>query len=106
VGALEAALRAVIAAEPAESKIQNAVRTGAIAQRWPGEQLQAALEAGIVSAEEASRIERAARLRRKVIMVDDFPRDLGRSELFQTTEPVSFEPLQRAFEAARAGTPA
>ena len=106
VGALEAALRAVIAAEPAESKIQNAVRSGAITPRWPGEQLQTALAAGIVSGEEAERIERAARLRRKVIMVDDFPRDLGRSELFQTTEPVSFEPLRRAFDAARAGTPA
>jgi hypothetical protein len=30
-----------------------------------------------------------------VIMVDDFPRDLGKSEIFQTTEPVTFEALQR-----------
>ena len=32
-------------------------------------------------------------LRRKAIMVDDFPKDLGRTEIYQTTEPVTFEAL-------------
>jgi hypothetical protein len=27
-------------------------------------------------------------------MVDDFPRDLGKSEIFQTTQPVTFEALR------------
>jgi hypothetical protein len=30
-----------------------------------------------------------------VIMVDDFPKDFGKSELHQTTQPVTFEALQR-----------
>lgn len=106
VGALEAALRAAIAAEPVEAKIQAAVRAGTIAARWTAEQVEVSLAAGLISAEEAQTLERAARLRRKAIMVDDFPRDLDRSELVQTTEPVSFEPLRAAFEAARAGSAA
>jgi acyl-CoA dehydrogenase len=101
VATLEAALRAVIAAEPVEAKIHEALREGTIAARWPMEQVEASLAAGVISADEAGTLERAATLRRKAIMVDDFPRDLGRSELFQTTEPVSFEPLRRAFEAAQ-----
>ena len=72
--------------------------------RWPVEQVEASLAAGVIGAEEAATLERAARLRRKAIMVDDFPRDLGRSELHQTTEPVSFEPLRRAFETVQEGS--
>ena len=41
-------------------------------------------------------LERAGQLRRKVIMVDDFPRDLGKTEIFQTTQPVTFEALRAA----------
>jgi hypothetical protein len=36
----------------------------------------------------------ARRLRRQVIMVDDFPMDLGKSEIHQTTQPVTFEALR------------
>jgi hypothetical protein len=28
-------------------------------------------------------------------MVDDFPQDLGKSEIFQTTQAVTFETLER-----------
>jgi hypothetical protein len=35
-------------------------------------------------------------LRRKAIMVDDFPKDLGRTEIYQTTEPVFAAAAQRA----------
>ena len=40
-------------------------------------------------------IGKAATLRRKVIMVDDFPKDFGRSEMTQTTQPVTFEALRK-----------
>jgi acyl-CoA dehydrogenase len=103
IGTLEAALRAVIAAEPVEAKILAAVRGGTVAGRWPAEQVQASLAAGIIDAEEAQALARAAQLRRKAIMVDDFPRDLGVSELHQTTEPVTFESLRRAFDRAQSG---
>jgi acyl-CoA dehydrogenase len=105
VGALELALVAVIAAEPAEAKLHAAIRDGRIVAKLRPEQLKIAVEHGIISATELAVIERAAQLRRRVIMVDDFPRDLGASELHQTTEAVSFEPLRRAFEQARAGVP-
>ena len=29
-------------------------------------------------------------------MVDDFPQDLGKSEIFQTTQPVTFEALRKS----------
>jgi hypothetical protein len=64
--------------------------------------VQASVAAGIVAAAEADLLKEAERLRRKAIMVDDFPRDLGRSEITQTTEAVSYEPLRRAFEQAGA----
>ena len=100
VRVLEDALKAVIAAEPAEAKIQSAVRAGAIGGRLPDEQLEAALRAGVIDAAEHAAIERAVELRRKAIMVDDFPKDLGRTEMHQTTEPVTFESLRRALTSA------
>ena len=106
IGVLEAALRAVIAAEPVEAKLNAAARSGALGGRWPVERVQTAVSAGIIDAQEAQLLERAAELRRRAIMVDDFPRDLGASELHQTTEAVSFEPLRRAFEQAGSGATA
>ena len=95
VGALEAALVAVIAAEPVEAKIRAAVKTGTL--RGRSETLAAkAVMAGVISAAESAMLERAQLLRRRVIMVDDFPLDLGKSEIFQTTQAVSFEALHRA----------
>ena len=95
VGALEAALRTAIAAEPVEAKLRAAVKAGAISGKFAGEIETQALAAGVISQAEADTLERARTLRRKVIMVDDFPRDLGRSEVFQTSQPVTFEALQR-----------
>jgi acyl-CoA dehydrogenase len=93
VTVLDAALLAAIAAEPVEAKMRAAARAGAIS----GEMLAGdALAKGVINPMEADTLARAKALRRKAIMVDDFPRDFGRSELFQTTQPVSFEALQRA----------
>jgi len=50
----------------------------------------------VITAAESRLLDRAHELRRKVIMVDDFPRDLGKSEIFQTTQPVTFEALRGA----------
>lgn len=96
VGALEAALTAVIAADAVEAKIRDAVKAGRLETK-PGNELHAdALQAGVIDAREAQVIVRARELRRKVIMVDDFPRDLGKSEIFQTTEPVTAQGLRAA----------
>ena len=107
VGALEAALRAVIAVEPVEAKLQAAIKAGTVATGRPrAAQIEDAVRAGIMDAAQAAALERAAALKRKVIMVDDFPRDLGASELTQTTEAVSFEPLRHAQRQAGGGMPA
>jgi len=98
VGALEAALEAVIAAEPAEARVQAAVKAGTVTEMYRSAQVGAALRLGVIDEREAALVERAAELRRRAIMVDDFPRDLGPTEIHQTTEPVSFESLRLAFE--------
>ncbi len=95
VAVLEAALRAVIAAEPIEAKIRAAEKTGAIEGRFPDEVRDAAVAKGVITKDEAMLVDRADELRRKVIMVDDFPQDLGRTEIYQTTQPVTFEALRR-----------
>ncbi|MDB5809947.1 MAG: fadE [Betaproteobacteria bacterium] len=97
VGVLEAALRAVIAAEPVEAKIRAAVKAGSIGGHFAAETAEQAVTKGVITAAESGLLDRAHALRRKVIMVDDFPRDLGKSEIFQTTQPVTFESLRGKF---------
>src|SRR5690606_911295 len=85
-GAVEAAFAAVIAAEGAEQKIR-----AARAQRDEAagaSDIENALAAGAITRAEAELAERARTLTRKAIMVDDFPMDLGPTEIYQTTEPV------------------
>ena len=53
-----------------------------------------ALAKGVITAEEKAAMERAKALRRQAIMVDDFPQDLGKTEIHQTTQPVTFEALR------------
>jgi acyl-CoA dehydrogenase len=96
VSVIDAALLAVIAAEPVESKLRAALRAGRIGGEFPQQIAEDAQAKGVITADEAAALERARALRRKVIMVDDFPRDFGRSEIYQTTQAVSFEALKRA----------
>jgi len=94
VGGLEAALVAVIAAEAVEAKMRAAQKAGVL--QGKGTSLtDSALRQGIISASDAQVLARAQQLRRRAIMVDDFPRDLGKTEIFQTTQAVSFEALGR-----------
>ena len=90
---LESALRAVIAAEDVEAKIRAAHKAGTIAGRSPDQLAGHALEKGVISRAEAETLERAHQLRRKAIMVDDFPQDFGKTEIYQTTKAVTFEAL-------------
>jgi len=95
IAVLEAAMRAVIAAEPIGAKIRAAREQGLIAGRFPDEIVEEALRKGVITHDEMAAMERAKTLRRQVIMVDDFPRDLGKTEIHQTTQPVTFEALRR-----------
>ncbi|HET7160355.1 MAG TPA: hypothetical protein VFI62_15255, partial [Burkholderiales bacterium] len=69
----EAALTAAIAAEPLEQKLR-AVRD------TPHDSVLTTAEHAVIA--------RARALRRKATMVDDFPKDLGKSEIYQSTQPV------------------
>jgi acyl-CoA dehydrogenase len=95
VRTLELALAAVIAAEPVEAKLRQAQQDGRIARGIAGQLAAAGLVSGVITQAEADLLTRAAELRRQVIMVDDFPRDFSKSELHQTTQPVTFEALNR-----------
>ncbi|MET0732932.1 MAG: acyl-CoA dehydrogenase, partial [Casimicrobiaceae bacterium] len=90
---IERALKAVIAAEPAEAKIKAASRSGAFdAKLGPGEDVDAlaarAVAAGVITAAEAESIVAARELTERVIRVDDFAQDLGTS-LLQPVSPVT-----------------
>jgi acyl-CoA dehydrogenase len=101
IGILEAAFAAVIEAEPVEQKIR-ASREGASGDGLPEPDVERALADGAITQAEAAIAGRARALRRKAIMVDDFPMDLGRTEIFQTTQPVTFESLRSQQGESRA----
>jgi len=94
VAVLEAALRAVIAAEPIGAKIRQARERGVIASGFADPMVDEARAKGVITQAEKEAMERAKLLRRRVIMVDDFPKDLGKTEIHQTTQPVTFEALR------------
>lgn len=95
VRTLELALEAAIAAEPVEAKLRRAQQEGRVARRHADQLADEGLKHGVITADEHALLRRAAELRRKAIMVDDFPKDFGMSELYQTTQPVTFEALAR-----------
>ena len=92
VGCLEAALEAAIRAEDVDKKIRAAQKDGRLKAARPGELAQAAAEAGVISAEEHALLKRATHLRNEVIRVDDFPQDLGLSQIM----PPAKAPATRA----------
>jgi len=78
VGRLEFAMEAVIKAEPIEAKIRAAQKEGRLTQRTAAERRDAAAKSGVITLAEFDHLARTDRLRREVIMVDDFPTDLSR----------------------------
>ncbi len=78
IGRLEFAMEAVIEADPIEAKIRAAQKDGRLAQRTLAERRDAAVKGGIITLAEFEHLARTDRLRRAVIMVDDFPLDLSR----------------------------
>jgi acyl-CoA dehydrogenase len=94
LGTLEAALVATIAAEPAERKLHAARGSPTLGGPADAPDLAAAVASGVIAQDEADAIERADALRRRAIMVDDFPKDLGRSEIHQTSQAVTADELR------------
>jgi len=65
-----------------------------IASTFADQIVDEACAKGVITQSEKEAMERAKLLRRQVIMVDDFPKDLGKTEIHQTTQPVTFEALR------------
>ena len=80
IGRLEFAMEAVIKAEPIEAKLRAAQKVGKLPQRTLAERREAAVKSGIITLAEFEHLVRTDRLRRAVIMVDDFPNDLSRGK--------------------------
>lgn len=75
VGVLEPALQAVVATEPIEQKLRKMGREGKFRTITAKERLAEALAAGWITQSEYDAVARARKLKRDVIMVDDF--DMG-----------------------------
>ncbi|WP_028448955.1 acyl-CoA dehydrogenase [Chitinibacter tainanensis] len=80
VGVLEYALQAVIETEGIESKLRRAGREGQLKTLNSSERLQEALSKGLITEAEFAQVSRARRLKREVIMVDDFDAHLQHAD--------------------------
>jgi acyl-CoA dehydrogenase len=81
LGAIELALAATLAAEPIEARMRDAFKAGRFSAVSGADRGAAALEAGVITADELRLLRRASELADRVIRVDDFAQDLGASEL-------------------------
>ena len=86
VSLIERALAATLAAEPVEARIRAAVKEGRLEGKLPpGAGLEALLDrargANLIDGSEAQAVIAARDLVAKVIRVDDFPSDLGASQM-------------------------
>ena len=82
-GVLEAAFLAAVACEPIEKKFRAAVKAGTLTPRSGTDTAQLARDRGVITPEEFAQWQRKEALRKRVIMVDDFPQDYGRAEIAQ-----------------------
>jgi acyl-CoA dehydrogenase len=90
-GVLETAFLATVACEPIEKKFREAVKSGALQPRSGTDTALLARDKGIITPEEHALWQRKEALRKRVILVDDFPQDFGRAEIMQKlgdTRPV------------------
>ncbi|MBK0414226.1 acyl-CoA dehydrogenase [Chromobacterium haemolyticum] len=76
VGVLAHALEAVLATEPLEQKLRKLARDGKFVSVTARERLAEALAAGLLTQAEFDAVSRARKLKRDVIMVDDFDKML------------------------------
>ncbi|SMC29264.1 acyl-CoA dehydrogenase [Andreprevotia lacus DSM 23236] len=80
VGVLEPAMKAVIETEGLESKLRRAQREGQLRAITARGRLEEARAKGFITEAEFAAVERARRLKREVIMVDDFDKDLKHAD--------------------------
>jgi acyl-CoA dehydrogenase len=84
IGKLEAAMHAVIAAEPIEAKVKVAKKAGRITTHGADAQFEEAMKLSVITETELALWKRARVLQHEVIMVDDFDKHLGRQQIENT----------------------
>lgn len=84
---LEQALQRAVSCEATEAKLRTAIKSGQIPAQEE-ESIAAALKQRIITSTELEILRKMGALRRRVIMVDDFPSDFG-SKSGKTTEAAS-----------------
>jgi acyl-CoA dehydrogenase len=84
IGKLEAAMHAVIAAEPIEAKVKAAKKAGRITTHGADAQFEEAMKLSVITETELALWKRARVLQHEVIMVDDFDKHLGRLQIENT----------------------
>jgi acyl-CoA dehydrogenase len=80
VGVLEPALKAVLETEPVEHKLRKLTREGKLKELTNRERLSEALANGLITKAEFEAVTRARKLKRDVIMVDDFDKPLAQHD--------------------------
>jgi acyl-CoA dehydrogenase len=80
-GVLETAFLATVACEPIEKKFREAVKRGVLQTRSGVDTALLARDKGVITPEEYTLWQRKEALRKRVILVDDFPQDFGRAEV-------------------------
>ena len=86
LGKLEAAMHAVIAAEPIEAKVRAAKKAGRLTTHGSAAQFEEAMKLSVISETELALWKRARVLHDEVVMVDDFDHNLDRQ--VHSTPPV------------------
>ena len=84
---LEQALERAVSCEATEAKLRTAIKSGQIPAQEE-ESIEVALKQRIITSTELEILKKMGDLRRRVIMVDDFPSDFG-SRPDKTTEAAS-----------------
>ena len=83
MGKLEAAMHAVIAAEPVDAKVRAAKKAGRITTQGAESQYEEAMKLSVISETELALWKRARALQHDIIMVDDFDKDFDRKQADQ-----------------------
>ena len=79
MGALEASLASTLVCEPLQAELEKARKEGKLKSRDEMQMVAEARDKNLITAEQATQLERDYALRRQVIMVDDFAPEVLRS---------------------------
>ena len=94
LGMLEQALQCAVVCEAVETKLRAAVKTGRIPAQGD-ERIADALKQRVITATELELMGKMKSMRRRVVMVDDFPADFGRAS-GGTSETAPAQPVHEA----------